>query len=154
MNTNNPFVLLSVFLLIQILTGLFLGLGSVKVFFEDSNVSVDVEVADTFESRRRGLMFRENLDIDKGMLFVYEDEEVRTFWMKNTYIKLDMIFIDSNGEIVEIKEAYPEPNTSEQNLKRYSSIEPAQYVLETNSSFVERFNIGKGEKVSIPSRYR
>ncbi|WP_414836469.1 DUF192 domain-containing protein [Candidatus Nanohalococcus occultus] len=123
------------------------------VSFPESKADVTVEIADSPEEKRRGLMYREKLPIDQGMLFVYEDEDYRSFWMKNTLIPLDMIFIDSDGEIVTLHEAVPEPNTSDEDLTRYRSSEPAMYVLEVNSTFVEKNNIREGEKVILPSRF-
>jgi len=67
---------------------------------------------------------------------------------------LDMIFVDSQGRIINIEEAVPEPNTSDENLKTYRSDEPAKYVIETNSSFTERRNVEEGDRVDIPTRYR
>jgi len=88
------------------------------------------------------------------MLFVFPEEDYRGFWMKNTLIKLDMIFVDAEGRIINIEEAVPEPNTSDENLKTYRSDEPAKYVIETNSSFTERRNVEEGDRVDIPTRYR
>lgn len=149
----NPFKLLPIFLAIQIATGFLVG-GPSQVYFPESDASLEVEVADSPPDRRRGLMYREKLSIDNGMLFVFPEEDERGFWMKNTLIPLDMIFVDSEGEILNIKEANPEPNTSDENLKTYRSDGEARYVIEANSSFAQRYDVEAGDRVEIPSRLR
>jgi uncharacterized membrane protein (UPF0127 family) len=84
-----------------------------------------VEIADTWWSRTRGLKGRESLPDDSGMLFVYGKAQMRTFWMKNTPLSLDMIFIDSQGNIVHIAR-----NTVPNSTEPISSHKPAKAVLE------------------------
>jgi uncharacterized membrane protein (UPF0127 family) len=109
-------------------------------------VRVRVEIADREEERARGLMFRNSLAEDAGMLFVYPQEGMRTFWMKNTYLPLDLIFIGSNKRIVGIIEnARP---LSEDHL---SINLPAQYVLEVNGGFARRHAVRIGSSVELPS---
>ena len=150
----NPFKILPFILAAQILLGLTMTPPTNKVIFPESNTEVKVEIADTPSERSKGLMFREKLPIDQGMLFIFPEEDERGFWMKNTLIPLDMIFIDSKGEIVNVEEAVPEPNTSDEDLKIYRSGEPAKYVIETNSSFTERKNVEEGDRVEIPTRFQ
>ena len=149
----NPFKILPAIIALQIILGLTLT-APTTVNFPESDTELTVEVADSRSERQRGLMFRESLPIDEGMLFVFPEEDYRGFWMKNTLIKLDMIFVDAEGRIINIEEAVPEPNTSDENLKTYRSDEPAKYVIETNSSFTERRNVEEGDRVDIPTRYR
>jgi len=90
----------------------------------------EIEIADSNEERNQGLMYREHLDTDKGMLFIYKKEDIYSFWMKNTLIPLDMIWIDENMEIVSIF-----PNAQPCKTKDCESIRPlkkAKYVLEIN----------------------
>lgn len=106
-----------------------------------------VEVADTFATRAEGLMFRENLPRDNGMLFIYNSEGNRSFWMKNTLIPLDMIFINSDLEIVDIqKNAQPCTNFF---CKSYPSAKPAQYILEINGGLSEELGVNIGDKVKL-----
>jgi len=119
-----------------------------QVTFSD-NISIEAETAVTSEEKAKGLMNKETLGEDHGMLFIYHKEDDRSFWMKNTSIPLDIIFIDSNQEIINIEQADPEPNTSTNNLERYRSSEPAQYVLEVNQGFSEKNSIEKGDKVRL-----
>ena len=118
-----------------------------EIFFEDHRF--EVEIADSSEERARGLMNREFLGENSGMLFVYEEKNDRSFWMKNTFIPLDIIFLDSNFEVINIEKADPEPNTSDDNLQRYKSDRPAQYVLEINQNRSEEIGLEKGSKMSL-----
>lgn len=119
--------------------------------FERSTVSVitktsfhqfRVEVAKTEEQHRLGLMFRRKLDRDAGMLFIFDIPKILKIWMKNTFIPLDILFIDSQGVIISIKErALP------MSLQTISSGEPAVAVLELNGGTVSRLDIKPGDKV-------
>ena len=102
----------------------------------------DVEIAQTPEQRSRGLMFRRHLGHDKGMLFLYEREQVLSMWMKNTFIPLDMLFMNGNGVIVSIRE-----NASPQSLDIISSKLPAKAVLEVSAGTVRRLTIKVGDRV-------
>jgi uncharacterized membrane protein (UPF0127 family) len=103
-----------------------------------------VELAVTPEEQSRGLMFRKNLRPDSGMLFVGSRDELRFFWMKNTYISLDMLFIDSHNEVKHIHYgAKPLDETS------ISSQYPVQYVLEINAGRAKKCNIRQGTKMNI-----
>ncbi|MFP4229504.1 MAG: DUF192 domain-containing protein, partial [Candidatus Nanohaloarchaea archaeon] len=97
----------------------------------------------------RGLMNRENLSENSGMLFIYEDEDDRSFWMKNTSIPLDIVFMNSSMHITNIEKADPEPNTPDEDLASYESEEPAQYVLEINQNKSEEIGLEKGEKMGL-----
>jgi YVTN family beta-propeller protein len=117
---------------------------------EDNNNSsvvarVFVEIPDDREEFARGLMFRKHLPLNAGMLFAYSDEETRSFWMKNTLIPLDMIFADSSSKIVDIKENVPP--CAQDECPSYPSKEPAQYVLEVNSGFVQDRGIKIGDQL-------
>ncbi len=107
----------------------------------------EVELAQTFEEKQRGLMYREHLDANRGMLFVYEDEDIYSFWMKNTLLPLDIIWIDSNYKVV-----YIEHNAVPCNESPCKSINPeerALYVLEINGGISKKIGLEEGEQVSI-----
>lgn len=108
----------------------------------DTLATIDIEVADNTQKRARGLMYRASLPENGGMLFIHDREEVQSYWMKNTYISLDMLFIDSNREIVTIH-----PNTSPSREWSYASTQPVLYVLEVNAGFCNRHNIQTGDRV-------
>lgn len=109
----------------------------------DTNAHLfDVEIADTPEKSQLGLMFREHLDDDKGMLFVLPQKHPLYMWMKNTYISLDMLFFDTDGKIVKII-----PNTtpfSEQILPSEISVAG---VLEVNAGIAQKLNIQVGDYI-------
>jgi uncharacterized membrane protein (UPF0127 family) len=105
-------------------------------------VSVRVEVARTEEERRRGLMFRKHMDQDTGMIFLFERAEPLTFWMHNTYIPLDMIFIDEAMRVLGIVEN-AEPLTDSARAVPGRS----RYVLEVNAGFSRRAGIASGTAV-------
>ena len=104
-----------------------------------------VEVPDDREEFARGLMFRKHLPWNAGMLFAFDDEEIRRFWMKNTLIPLDMIFVDSSSKIIDIKENVPPCKQEE--CPTYPSKEPAQYVLEVNAGFVQEKGVKIGDRL-------
>lgn len=103
-----------------------------------------VEVVQTDEERMKGLMFREQLPEDQGMLFVFEFSRIQSFWMRNTFIPLDIAFIDSEGKIVDIQQMEPIDES-----KNYISAAPALYVLETNAGWFERHGVKVGDMVKF-----
>lgn len=113
----------------------------------DPATTVTLEVADTDEERRRGLMNRTSLPKNHGMVFVYEDAAQRTFWMKNTKISLDIVFVAANGTVLNVAHADPQPNASDAELRRYSSDGPAKYVVEVNQGFANRTGVEAGTEV-------
>jgi len=107
---------------------------------------IEVEIADASDEIERGLMFRESLGENQGMLFIHANEENTNFWMKNTLIPLDIIWIDSHLQVVHIVSA--EPCTTD-HCTLYPSTVPAKYTLEVNRSFAEEHSISEGSNVSI-----
>jgi hypothetical protein len=107
-------------------------------------VTVRVEVADTPAERSFGLMYRKEMAADAGMFFVFDDMQVRSFWMRNTILPLDMIFIDARLEIVGIvHDAVPFTTTSR------SVGKPSQYVLEVNAGFSAAHGVRAGDRVTV-----
>ena len=104
-----------------------------------------VEVADSEEERKRGLMWRKKLNNDAGMLFVFKDSSIRYFWMKNTFIRLDMAFIDTNMVIRTVRTAAKTNDST----TIYSSFVPVQYVLEINAGWFEQHNIEPGDTITF-----
>lgn len=113
---------------------------------------VSAELADTPFKQGMGLMFREHLDENAGMLFVFGSEGKRAFWMANTKISLDMIWANSNKEIVFIHKNVP-PCTETGGMKslcqRYTPDKPAKYVLEVNGGWTDKNNISIGDTIEI-----
>jgi uncharacterized protein len=123
------------------------GAETVTVVTPDSSIDVTVEIADTFDEQALGLMYRTEMADDHGMLFVFDDLEKRTFWMKNTELVLDIIFIDASGNIVDIKEEFAPCNYDPCEL--YTSSADSMYVLELNGGFVRSHGIVVGDSVKI-----
>lgn len=104
---------------------------------------VSVEIADSPDERRTGLMYRTDLEPDEGMLFLFEEEGDRTFWMKNTPTPLDMIFIGTDGRIVGIRE-----DTEPYSERPVGVDRPSRAVLEVPTGFVARHDIEAGDRVT------
>ena len=112
--------------------------------FKKSNTVLEVEIADTKKTRRRGLMFRKKLESNKGMLFIFTNEKKASIWMKNTLISLDIIFISKNKLVTEfINKATPYSEDV------YTSKEKIKYILEINSGMIEELDINIGDKIKI-----
>lgn len=105
---------------------------------------IRVEVARTEREKAKGLMFRESLGKDEGMLFIYDREEMLSFWMKNTRIPLSIAFIDQQGRIVDIQDMEPF------SLRTRVSARPAQYALEVNQGWFKKNGIDVGDSVHLP----
>jgi hypothetical protein len=114
------------------------------------DVHLTVEIADDTEKITRGLMFREHLPDDRGMLFLFERERPYTFWMMNMKINLDIIWLNSDGKVVHIVEN-AQPCVDEFNTApcTYTPDEPAKYVLEVNSGFVNTYGITEDSMMKI-----
>ena len=106
-----------------------------------------VELAETVDEKVRGLMFREHLDPDKGMLFVYQEEGRRSFWMKNTLIPLDIIWIDEDKKAVFIA-VDVQPSGSEPHPTINPDVD-AKYVLELNAGTAEKIGLAVGDKLEF-----
>ncbi len=104
------------------------------------------EVADDSREREQGLMYRENLPENQGMFFVFSDMAQRTFWMKNTLIPLDIIYISDTYRVVSISTVYP---CKADRCEVYSSNAPARFVLEVKAGFAEEHSVGVGDKVRL-----
>jgi len=115
------------------------------VFF-DNEVMFKVELAETSAEKTKGLMYRTELPEEHGMLFIFEKDSPRNFWMKNTLIPLDMIFINSELEVVEVKANVPP--CKDDPCPSYPS-EPARYVLEVNGGLAEKKGIKAGSIVTL-----
>ena len=144
---------------ISVLIFLFFALITVLNAQETTNIIIknnykdvyfNVEIARKKIDRDKGLMFRKNLNLDKGMLFIFPNESKVSMWMKNTLISLDIIFISKNHKIVDIIN-----NTKAMSKEILTTKVNAKYVLEINAGLVKKLNIKIGndiyfEEVSSP----
>jgi uncharacterized membrane protein (UPF0127 family) len=103
---------------------------------------IDIEVADDDEQRTTGMMFRDKMDEDQGMLFIFDSEAPQAFWMHNTVLPLDIIYVNSKMEIVTIAK-----NAKPYDDKSLPSIKPAQYVVEVNAGYCDKYGIKEGAKI-------
>ena len=115
-------------------------------------VKFTVEIADTHEKQLRGLMYRKSIPDDYGMLFVYNDEQIRGFWMKNTLVHLDLIFLDKNKQVVDIILNIPPCEADP--CETYASDNKAQYVIELRGNRAKELNIKVGDTVFFLSPRR
>ena len=107
-----------------------------------------VEVADDNEERARGLMFRDELPADRGMLFVHDREEPLAYWMKNTKIPLDILYFDTQRRLVAQQRDVP-PCTLGDGCPPYPSQAPARYVLELNAGQAEQLKLQVGDELRL-----
>ena len=116
------------------------------VFSNDRKISV--ELANDPQSRALGLMYRRQMCEDCGMLFKFDSVRIASIWMKNTYIPLDLAYINAFGKIVDIKQLKPHDLTS------VPSSVPVLYALEMNEGWFEKNDLSVGDKVIIPKYIR
>ena len=149
MNFKRYDIYLIIFLFLIITTFIFMPRDRIDrvVFQTDSgNVTVAVEVADDTEERRVGLMNRESLESDSGMLFIFQEPKVLTFWMKDTLISLDIIFVSESLEIIRIDRNVP-PCEAEL-CPNYGGVY-GKYVVEVNAGFTEARGISEGDNIHV-----
>ncbi len=120
--------------------------GTITILTGEGKARFAVEIADEPAEQARGLMFRPHLDDDAGMLFVYEKPRRARFWMKNTMIPLDMIFIDDTGRVESIavrRDTYSERGSASEG--------PVRAVLEINAGLSEELGIDPGDQAIHPA---
>ena len=128
---------------------LFKNEGNLSILNDENKTLAEfkIEIADSPYERQTGMMYRDSLEEQHGMLFIFENSELRGFYMKNTLIPLDLLFIDENYEIVHIySKATPYETAS------ISSQLPAKYVFEINGGLSEQIGIQKGMKIKYNKR--
>lgn len=113
-----------------------------------NDTEIQVEVAKTNEERARGLSNRTKLDENSGMVFVFSKKSKLVFWMKDTKIPLDIIWINDNIIIGIDKNVKPEPNVIDSKLTKYPAPDDINYVLEVNAGFSDKFGIKLGQSLS------
>ncbi|MBI5151904.1 DUF192 domain-containing protein [Candidatus Peregrinibacteria bacterium] len=120
-----------------------------QVIFHTQNgdYKISVEIADTDAAIQKGLMGREKLESDKGMLFIFKEDALRAFWMKNVLIPLDIIFISADKRVINIVENAP--LCKKDPCENYLSKEPAKYVIEIAGGGSAAHGIQSGDAVEI-----
>ena len=105
---------------------------------------IDIEIADNAQKRKNGLMYRRSLPDKAGVLFIYEKRRPLFFWMKNTYIPLDIIFVDEDMKIVTIRK-----NTKPLSEDLIPSYRDSMYVIEVNAGFCDKYGIQIGDYIKF-----
>lgn len=106
--------------------------------------TIDVEVADTDPEKEQGLMYRDTMAENRGMLFLMGTEDTQSFWMKNTIISLDILYVNSERRIVSIHK-----NTKPYSLEQIISAKPAMYVVEVNAGYTDKYGIKVNDLISF-----
>lgn len=110
----------------------------------------EVEIAADDVSQTRGLMFRDSMPADHGMLFVFDSPTIHVFWMKNTYIPLDILYFDQNYKLVSMQQRVPPCHSMvDDQCPRYPSTGPAQYVLELNAGTADKLGVKEGDELKV-----
>jgi len=117
-----------------------------ELTFSDSTgkqlAKIDIEIAEDDYTRQLGLMNRKSMEENQGMLFIFPNEQLQSFWMLNTLFSLDMLFINKENKIVTLHK-----NTTPLSQQSYPSSKPATYVLEVVSGFTDRHNVKEGDYI-------
>ena len=121
------------------------GAGGPSVVLKDQRFYV--EVADDPGEQQLGLMFRNRMGEDRGMLFIFERDEPRSFWMKNTRISLDILYFDSQLSLVSMQQDVPPCRRDP--CPSYPSTGPARYVLEINAGIAEQLGVEVGDPLVL-----
>jgi uncharacterized membrane protein (UPF0127 family) len=127
---------------------------NLKISFEKQKIKIGskiihVEIAKTPDQHQYGLMNRNSLPENNGMLFIFENEQTLSFWMKNTFIDLSIAYIDKNKQIVDIQEMKATNQMMVGDLPSYPSAKPALYALEMNKDWFKKNKIKVGQKFSF-----
>jgi len=103
---------------------------------------IDIEIAEDDEARGQGMMYRSKMLESQGMFFIFTREEPQSFWMRNTPLSLDIIFVNKNNEIVKIHK-----NTTPFSESSYATLQPAIYVVEVLAGYTDTYGIKEGDKI-------
>lgn len=103
-----------------------------------------LEIADDFKTRETGLMHRKSMPVDHGMLFAFPDVERRQFWMKNTLLPLDIVYLDEAGVVLNVEQLYPN------DLTGVTSAGAAKYAIELNQGVATRIGLKAGDRITLP----
>lgn len=126
--------------------------ATVELKYKKNKKTIIVELAETEEQHARGLMFRTKLKKDEGMLFIFADEQVRQFWMKNTLINLDIGYFDRNKRLIDIQQMKAVTSVMQIDIPTYPSKQPAMYALEMSQGWFKKNKFEEGALMNIAVR--
>lgn len=145
-NLKNFKKILMFFIIFLISSGFFvLYQPNQKLCFDDK--CIEIEIMDTPEKRALGLMYRQRLSEEQGMLFIFDEPREVSFWMKNVQFSIDMIFVNENNTIIHIEKSVP-PCYKEP-CQKYPSQNKVKYVIEVISGFSDKYNLTNGQSIEI-----
>ncbi|MEO8209610.1 MAG: DUF192 domain-containing protein [bacterium] len=123
----------------------FMKQGELEFIKKDGSIikKIDIEIADNDDKRSQGLMYRRSMDEGRGMLFLFDKESPQGFWMKNTVIPLDIIYVNAKKEIVKIHK-----NTTPFSEKDLPSEKPTLYVVEVIGGYTDKYGVKEGDKIN------
>lgn len=110
---------------------------------------LNVEIAETEDQHAHGLMFREKLGKDEGMLFIFKDEQQRDFWMKNTLVNLDIGYFNKDKKLIDIQQMKAVTSILQTDLPSYPSKGPAQYALEMSQGWFKKNKFPEGTTLKL-----
>ncbi len=119
-----------------------------KPWVEVGGKRYEVEIAADFWARQKGLMKRRHLPVDHGMLFIHDEEAKQAYWMKNTWIPLDILYFNNRLELVAQQRNAP-PCPADTPCPSYPSEKPARYVLELNAGQAEALGLKNGDRLTV-----
>ncbi len=122
--------------------------NKVEITF-DNGLQIFVDIADIKPSRKRGLMYREKMESNEGMLFVFDTEDYYSFWMRNMKFPVDMIWIDMDNRVIHIEEDVPV--CVGEACEFYPPLKPAKYMLEINAGVASHGRIKIGDRITVSS---
>jgi uncharacterized membrane protein (UPF0127 family) len=125
------------------------GLSFEKKRLKIASETLTVEIADTQEKLARGLMYRKDLAEGTGMLFIFQDEDVRRFWMKNTFVPLSIGYFNAKKELIDIQDMAPAQSEMQVDFPTYPSKGPAQYALEVPKGWFNKHKVRLKQSFSI-----
>ncbi|MES3039308.1 MAG: DUF192 domain-containing protein [Bdellovibrionota bacterium] len=111
---------------------------------------IEVELAESPEQHAHGLMYRKSLPKDQGMLFVFDRDDQRSFWMKNTFVNLSIGYFDSEKKLVDIQEMKASESVMNSSTLTYPSAKPAMYALEMPQGWFKKNKIKLGQRFRFP----
>lgn len=124
--------------------------GELQILQQETDsvlINLDIEIADNEYETATGLMYRSSMETKQAMLFIFDDMAMRSFYMKNTEIPLDIIFLDNEGKIVSIQK-----NAQPFNENGLTSKVPAKYVLEVNAGMTDEWSIEVGDNMTFEKK--
>lgn len=120
----------------------------ISIKTDSTELKINAEIADTNEEQRLGLMHREKLEDGKGMLFIYQEPKLLSYWMKDVLIPLDILYIGEDLQINHIVKSAP-PCDKGDKCPTYSYLKPTKYVLELPGGYTEKHNIKQGDSIEL-----